>query len=1182
MKNKKIKISYFATVLLLGFVVLLTAGFIGDDVTRSKNTPSIIYKSSEVNQGGKYGDSYRMNINNLNIPMNRSGVIADVNIAPGGAGGRFGGQIFLFSSGFFLTGLSNGTVFSNAVASASLVRDYLPGPVGKSNDADAVMYVIKASDPAFGPAWQDWRDAVEMGADFYDGDGDGVYNPVDKNGNGVWDPDEDAPDFLGDETVWCVYNDGVPGAQRRWNQVDPLGIEVKQTVFALQSKGAVGNMMFVRYRIKYVGLGAANEPEKLDSCFFGVWADPDLGNPDDDLVGCDVAENAAYTYNFGPDNTYGQNPPCYMIDFFSGPLEYIPGVTFNDVNGNGMYDDGLDEPLDTAYSIRGRRIGIIEYPGARNQPLSSVVEYLNGFSVEFNDPDNHLQARNYSLGLQRGGGEVDPCTLPIGEVRGGVDCNTVDPRFWFSGDPVTEIGWIGTQPWDVRQMSNTGPFTLFKGEEKEIVVAYVVGRGTDAYNSITVAREIDVIAQQVFDSNFPSPPAPPAIPFSMRSGENFIDLTIETSTAMNYRAIDTVLDVDRWIQGFYVNQFRINDKAGSVQGVKNIEFLGSYGINNGIEAIYRVSSNGGQDLALASPEKVLDSVLLANPETGRIKLRLRQDALTNTPFVKGREYYFTITQYTLNHNAIVNRATGTYGGPGDYLDITSSGLEEFETAIIAFTFGSNMYDPAVDNSFVNPETGASDGRISYLAVDRDQMTGHDYLVQFFTDKTAPATAQYSPYWRLTNETTNTVLIDSSKVYDFDTTNYAGKLTDGFLLKVRASNPSFNATDLYEPLENKWYSRFLPTEGTGIYYVGQDISQGSANTLFGSAARSNVIRADRLRRVEIRFGEQGIGKAYRYLNGYIGANFLQQTQSHRYAGGITEADTVGKGPVGLLGQGYVDVPFTAWVVDTKYNEERQLAVGFIERRGTGSGFFGTPDGIWDPGDSLKFTREVIVVFDAPYDPAGGQIEYTGGSFTTGSGTSTVWADPIRGFTIPADAQGITENQRRIAASPWFNALYVVGLDREEGQFITPGDKFIIRMSNYPYTDLDRFKFTTPKGSLTAEEKRALFDRVNVFPNPLYGYNVATSYTNSPADEPFVTFSNLPEEEITVKIYSLSGNLLRTLTKEAGGAPFLNWNLLNESGLRVASGLYLAIVSSQSYGDKVLKFSIIMPQKQLPRY
>jgi flagellar hook assembly protein FlgD len=102
--------------------------------------------------------------------------------------------------------------------------------------------------------------------------------------------------------------------------------------------------------------------------------------------------------------------------------------------------------------------------------------------------------------------------------------------------------------------------------------------------------------------------------------------------------------------------------------------------------------------------------------------------------------------------------------------------------------------------------------------------------------------------------------------------------------------------------------------------------------------------------------------------------------------------------------------------------------------------------------------------------------------------------------------------------------------------------------------------------------------------LYGFNTLTSHNTNTPDEPFVTFINLPEE-VTVKIYSLSGTLLRTLTtndKSTSTSPFLRWDLKNESGLRMASGMYLAIVSSGSYEDKILKFALIMPQKQIQRF
>lgn len=1215
MKNKSI-FKYRLWLLLMG-IVLFSLGFTEGDKT-GKTTPPKIYKPTKVSaEGGKYGDAYRLNINNINMPMNRSGKIADVNIPPEGTQGRFDESAFLFSGGFMLSGYAGGSLFANAVASASLVEDYSPGIVGDQTGAE--MYVVKRNDPQGGKAYQDWADAVALGADFYDVDGDGLYNPS-----------VDIPDILGDETVWCVYNDGVPQAGRRWKAVAPLGIEIRQTAFALNSKSAIGNIIFFRYRIKYVGLNKPNEPNKLDDVYFGVWADPDIGDQDAslDLVGSDTLRNAIYTYKADGGVAYGNNPPSFFATFFSGPIEYIPGVTFIDNDGNEEYTDGVDTPLDTAYSVRGRNIGIINYPGARNQPLSSVIEYFNGYSDrDLVDPDNHNQARNFMLGLKSNGAGVDPCTFAVGSVLGGVDCNAVNPKFWFSGDPVTNVGWIGNQPWDVRQMSNTGPFTLWKDNEenrekgrlieKEIVVAYVVGRGTDRLNSITVAREINDVAQDIFDNNFPSPPPPPQIAYEVKTGADFIDLTWLTAANgplpigqnpgdnIRYRGVDTVLDIDRWVHGFYVNAFRTNSSAITVGGESNIIELANYSLTNGVDTIknlYYRGSNGGINLrrSVAPDENILDSTLYADPEKGRIKLLIRNDPFTGEPLVKGKEYYFGITQYTLNHKAIVNKATGVYGGSGDYME--NSAYEEFnllqplqdiyagQTQIITVVFGEDLYDPGYSQFSGTRSSGASSGNIKYLIVDEKKLTGHKYSVEFFKDLGALPTAQYLPFWRLKDNTSNIVLVDSSKTYDFDTVKFSGKPIDGFLLKVKPVAASFKKTDddtHYKPKTNRWFDGFVNTSGTGIYYVGSDISQGSAINLFPSSARSKVISADRLRTIEIRFGDQG--KAYRYLNGYLGSN-LVQPNSYRYASAITAADTIGKGVVGKLGMGFVDVPFTVWDVDKKYNPDgppKQLAVGFVERRKSGSTlYFGNPDGEWNPGDSLLLTKEVIVIFDAPYDPTGSQIEYTGGEFTTTSGTVTVWADPINGFTIPADASGVTEEQRRIAASPWFNTMYIVGLQRKDAvSFFSPGDKFEIPMVNYPYTDADVFTFTTrEKGMLTDNEKKDLFAKINVFPNPLYGFNPATSYSNSAADEPFVTFSNLPEE-VTIKIYSLSGTLLRTLgtmDKSNPTSPFIRWNLQNESGLRVASGLYIALISAPGYGEKVLKFSIIMPQKQLQRY
>jgi hypothetical protein len=167
----------------------------------------------------KVGDAYALDINNIYLPLNRKGVLADVNIPPpagNGSGGQFAGGTFLFSGGFFLSGYSNGQLWANAVASATLVEDYLQGTYAHGqNDPRAQLYKIRYDDLPFGQSWQDWVDAVELGADFYDGDEDGIYNPIDLNGNNQWDPEEDQPDLLGDEMLWCVYQDVVPATQRR-------------------------------------------------------------------------------------------------------------------------------------------------------------------------------------------------------------------------------------------------------------------------------------------------------------------------------------------------------------------------------------------------------------------------------------------------------------------------------------------------------------------------------------------------------------------------------------------------------------------------------------------------------------------------------------------------------------------------------------------------------------------------------------------------------------------------------------------------------------------------------------------------------------------------------------------------------------------------------------------------------
>jgi hypothetical protein len=489
-------LKYFPNILFVPLITLLFSFTLikpsfpqeSDKVKFTKSTPHL------------NGEVEIIHINNIYLPFENNGSIANVNLPVNERGGQYDNGVFLFASGFYLSGLTNDQLWANGVAASGLLYDYLPGnyDIG-SNDPRAIIYVVNSDDIVFGQSWQDWRDAVDLGADFYDGDGDGVYNPVDINSNGEWEPNEDMPDLLGDRTLWCVFYDNVPANQRRWITVEPQGIEIRQTAFAYaMANGSLSNTIFIRYRIRNTGLLSS----KLDSVYFTSWADADIGEPFNDLDGSDTTLNSGYTYDSSTDPIYGDQPPTFLIDQLAGPVHYIPGETFIDKNGNGEYDEGIDTPLDTAKTMRGQRLGIQVFPGAKNLEPSSFVEITTAGAPNLDFPNNKYQARNYMLGYDRFGNIADPCTWPFGEVMGGVNCNTVNPFYWYSGDPITNIGWICTYHDDQRMLLNVGPFELKEGEDKEIFIAYIVGQGTTPLGAIPVAREWSRNNQIYYDNNF--------------------------------------------------------------------------------------------------------------------------------------------------------------------------------------------------------------------------------------------------------------------------------------------------------------------------------------------------------------------------------------------------------------------------------------------------------------------------------------------------------------------------------------------------------------------------------------------------------------------------------------------------------------------------------------------------------
>lgn len=456
--------------------------------------PAMIFSQSQ----------YRFFINNINMPIDNRGVLGDVNIPPDGTLGRFDGIGFLFSGGFWLSGYNADTLWANGMATQTYIENYYPGNVDSNQyDPRYDIYTVANSNYINYNDWNRYKFAVINGAEYYDGDGNGIYDPIDLNGNNLWDPNEDKPDALGvgSQSAWCVYNDGEEN-RIRFAGVEPLGIEIHQSVFAFDSYYApqIQNVLFIRYKI--INTGKVNS--LLDSVYFTAWADADLGlDYTDDLVGTDTLLNSGYIYNELPsDPLFGTENPAFFITLLQGPQSYLPGETFIDNNSNGIYDNGIDTPIDTAYNKKGTELGIELFPGAKNQKLTSFTRYIGNDPIA-GDAENEFQARNYMTGRKRIGEIFDPCAIdPRGGVFGGVNCSSINPLYWYSGDPLSNSGWLTTRGCDQRMMVNTGPFHLEVGKPITIIVAYIVGRGTDRLNSITKAREIAAFTHQFYQSNF--------------------------------------------------------------------------------------------------------------------------------------------------------------------------------------------------------------------------------------------------------------------------------------------------------------------------------------------------------------------------------------------------------------------------------------------------------------------------------------------------------------------------------------------------------------------------------------------------------------------------------------------------------------------------------------------------------
>jgi hypothetical protein len=417
-----------------------------------------------------------MNVNNLDMVVTNHGSLS-YDLLTGNAGliyPRGTIKTAVFAAGLWL-GAKVGGEIRAAVGEYS--QEFTPGPMAggtfQSDQPGFRNFRFERGQPLSGT---DLADYIAQGG------------PLDSTG---------APQLLGDATIWSVFNDADPGVHtNEAGSTEPLGVEVQQSVFAYNRSGALGNIIFVKWR--FINKGA----NTLDSMFVSVWSDPDLGGATDDLVGCDTTLSLGYCYNAtNSDGLYGSTPPAVGYDFFKGP------------------------------TVAGNPLG-----------MTSFNKYVNG-----TDPSSQVETYNYMSGLNKDGSPIhvlNDTTLAVTHYQ----VSGLNPAA-----PSTATNWLDSNPGDRRLQLSSGPFTMAPGDTQEVVTAIIIGQGTDRISSINDMKNKDTAAQTVFDLNFDIPQPPPSPTVYVQPLDRAVRL-IWDRTAVGTHSANPTLGQDFVFEGYRVWQ----------------------------------------------------------------------------------------------------------------------------------------------------------------------------------------------------------------------------------------------------------------------------------------------------------------------------------------------------------------------------------------------------------------------------------------------------------------------------------------------------------------------------------------------------------------------------------------------------------------------------------------------------
>lgn len=129
---------------------------------------------------------------------------------------------------------------------------------------------------------------------------------------------------------------------------------------------------------------------------------------------------------------------------------------------------------------------------------------------------------------------------------------------------------------------------------------------------------------------------------------------------------------------------------------------------------------------------------------------------------------------------------------------------------------------------------------------------------------------------------------------------------------------------------------------------------------------------------------------------------------------------------------------------------------------------------------------------------------------------------------------------------------------------------------PFLSTDELTFKLQAPIIDPNKLKNELDLIKVVPNPYVVTNEAepklSSFVTSGRGERVIRFTHVPFKS-TIRIYTVRGELIKTLYQDDMYNGDVKWNLRTEENLDVAFGVYIYVVETDGAGSKTGKFALI---------